>query len=230
MKYKILSKLFLIFLAISISLIIGCAGYVYSPKNGVGYHPVELINADKAITDAQKAGKDKQCPKEFAEAKGLRDKAWEVYWSCRTKEAIAIAKDSISKTNALCPPPPPPPPAPAPKIIDKMTLLLHFDFDKAIIKDIDIPQLKKAVEFVKKYPQSKVSLEGHTDSIGTEKYNQKLSEKRAEAVKKYLIKEGACLESKISSIGYGELKPVDTNKNKEGRANNRRVEVLILSE
>ncbi len=116
------------------------------------------------------------------------------------------------------------------KVIDKMTLLLHFDFDKAIIKDIDIPQLKKAVEFVKKYPQSKVSLEGHTDSIGTEQYNQKLSEKRADAVKKYLLKEGACTESKISAKGYGELNPVDTNKTKEGRANNRRVEVLILSE
>ncbi len=230
MKYKILKKLCLASLIFSFVFIIGCAGYVYSPQKGVGYHPVELINADKSIADAQKAGRDKQCPKEFAEAKGLRDKAWEVYWSCRTKDSIAIAKDAVIKTGALCPPPPPPPPAPAPKIIDKMTLLLHFDFDKAIIKETDIPLLKKAIDFIKKYPQSKVSLEGHTDSIGTELYNQKLSEKRADAVRKYLLKEGACTESKISSTGYGELKPVDTNKTKEGRAKNRRVEVLILSE
>jgi len=230
MEAKNRRKLILLLLCFSLAFIIGCAGYVYSPKNGVGYHPVELINADKAIVDAQNAGKDKQCPKEFAEAKGLRDKAWEIYWSCRTKESIAIAKDALIKTNALCPPPPPPPPAPAPRIIDKMTLLLHFDFDKAIIKDIDIPQLKKAVDFVKKYPQAKVKLEGHTDSIGTEQYNQKLSEKRAEAVRKYIVKEGGCSEASISSIGYGELKPVDSNKTKEGRANNRRVEVLILSE
>lgn len=228
---KILTNKSFLFPLFSIFLIfvIGCAGYVYSPKNGVGYHPSELINADKAISDAKKAGKDKLCPNEFAEAKGLRDKAWNIYWSCRTNEAISIAKEAILKTDSLCPPPPPPPP-PAPKVIDKMTLLLHFDFDKATIKEIDIPQLKKAVEFVKKYSGAKIKLEGHTDSVGTEQYNQKLSERRAEAVKKYIVKEGGCSEASISSIGYGELKPVDSNKTKEGRANNRRVEVLILSE
>ncbi len=208
-------------------ILIGCAGYVYSPKNGVGFHPVELINADKAVADAQKAGKDKQCPKEFTEAKGLRDKAWDVYWSCRTKEAVEIAKEAINRTNALCPAPPP---KPAPKVIDKMTLLLHFDFDKAVIKNADKAELNRAVSFIKKYPDARVKLEGHTDSKGSEDYNQRLSEKRAKAVQQHIVKEGGTKESKITSAGYGELKPVETNNTDEGRAKNRRVEVLIISE
>ena len=222
-------SIFFILSILSLMILIGCSGYVYSLKKGVGFHPVELINADKAIADAQKAGKDKQCPKEFAEAKGLRDKAWDVYWSCRTKEAIEIAKEAISKTNALCPTPPPPP-KPAPKVIDRMTLLLHFDFDKAVIKDADKAELNRAISFIKKYPDAHVKLEGHTDSKGSEDYNQRLSERRAGAVQQYIVKEGGTKESKITSAGYGELKPVDTNNTDEGRAKNRRVEVLIMSE
>jgi len=222
-------SIFFILSILSLMILIGCSGNVYSLKKGVGFHPVELINADKAVADAQKAGKDKQCPKEFAEAKALRDKAWDVYWSCRTKEAIEIAKEAINKTNALCPAPPPPP-KPAPKVIDRMTLLLHFDFDKSVIKDTDKAELNRAISFIKKYPDAHVKLEGHTDSKGSEDYNQRLSERRASAVQQYIVKEGGTKESKITSAGYGKLKPVDTNNTDEGRAKNRRVEVLIMSE
>ncbi|HMK49079.1 MAG TPA: OmpA family protein [Thermodesulfovibrionales bacterium] len=223
---KRISSILIALSILALSLLAGCSGYVYELKRGVGFHPVELVNAEKAIAEAQKAGKDKQCPREFAEAKALQDKAWDVYWSCRTKEAIEIAKDAIKKTNALCPPPP----KPAPKVIDKMTLLLHFDFDKSVIKDVDKPRLKEAIEFIHKYPKAAVKIEGHTDSIGTEKYNQALSERRAAAVENYIIKEDGISKSKISSAGYGETKPVASNKTKEGRAKNRRVDVLILSD
>ena len=226
---KRISSILIVLSILSLSLLIGCSGYVYELKKGVGFHPVELVNAEKAIADAQKAGKDKQCPKEFSEAKALQDKAWDVYWSCRTKDAIEIAKDAIKKTNALCPTPPPVP-KPAPKVIDRMTLLLHFDFNKSVIKNVDKPLLKKAIASIKEYPKSSVKLEGHTDSIGTEKYNQALSERRAAAVENYIVEEGGIYKSKISSIGYGETKPVASNKTKEGRAKNRRVEVLILSD
>ena len=96
--------------------------------------------------------------------------------------------------------------------------------------------MKKAIDFVRKYPGAKVKLEGHTDSKGTEEYNQKLSERRAEAVRQYLIKEGAVEKAMISTTGYGELRPIapnttkDGKDNPEGRAENRRVEVLIISE
>ena len=117
---------------------------------------------------------------------------------------------------------------PPPKVLDKMTLRINFDFDKAVIREADEAELKKAVEFVRKYPNANVKIEGHTDSMGTEEYNQKLSEQRAEAVQNYLVQKGACQRADISTAGYGELKPVADNKTAEGRAENRRVDILIL--
>ncbi len=122
------------------------------------------------------------------------------------------------------------PPPPAPKVIDRLTLHINFDFDKAVIRKADIPELEKAVAFVKKYPGARVSVEGHTDSIGSEQYNQGLSERRATAVKDYLVKAGAADPSRIQTVGYGKTRPIADNKTKQGRFENRRVEVLILSE
>jgi OmpA-OmpF porin, OOP family len=121
-----------------------------------------------------------------------------------------------------------PPPPPAPKVLDKMTLRINFDFDKSVIREADEAELRKAVAFVKKYPDANVKIEGHTDSIGTEEYNQKLSEQRAEAVQNYLVQKGACQRADISSVGYGELRPIADNKTAEGRAENRRVDIIIL--
>jgi OOP family OmpA-OmpF porin len=140
---------------------------------------------------------------------------------------------SVNVTVTVQPPPPPPPPA---RVIDRLTIHVNFDFDKSNIRKADEAELKKAIDFVRKYPGAKVELEGHTDSKGTEEYNQKLSEKRAEATRQYLIKEGAVDKEMISAKGYGELRPVAPNKTKdgkdnpEGRAENRRVEVLIMSD
>jgi OOP family OmpA-OmpF porin len=143
---------------------------------------------------------------------------------------------SVTVTVTLPPPPPPPPPAPKARVIDRLTIHVNFDFDKSNIRKADEAELKKAIDFVRKYPDSKVELEGYTDSKGTEQYNQKLSERRAEAVKQYLIKEGAVDKAMISATGYGESRPIAPNKtqdgkdNPEGRAENRRVEILIISE
>lgn len=145
--------------------------------------------------------------------------------------------------TVISPPPPPsaPPsgpglapvsalePSPAkPKVIDKMTLKVNFDFDKFSIRKADEAELNKAVEFLKKYQGSKVKIEGHTDSIGSEKYNQKLSERRAKAVQNYLIHKGASKKTNISTVGYGESKPIASNKTAKGRAENRRAEIIIL--
>jgi OmpA-OmpF porin, OOP family len=129
---------------------------------------------------------------------------------------------------APAPAPPPPPPAPSPKVLDKMTLRINFDTDKYSIRAADQAELKKAVDFVKKYPNSQVKIEGHTDSIGTDAYNQKLSERRANAVANYLIDKGACKKADISTVGFGESKPVADNKTDKGRFENRRAEILIL--
>ena len=109
-----------------------------------------------------------------------------------------------------------------------MTLRVNFDFNKYNIRKADEADMNKAVEFVKKYPNSKVKIEGHTDSIGTDQYNQKLSERRAEAVQNYLIQKGAVKKTNISTVGYGESKPIAENKTAKGRAENRRSEIMIL--
>jgi outer membrane protein OmpA-like peptidoglycan-associated protein len=222
------SKVVLVLLvALSFAVLIGCAGMEYAPKGPYMYYHKELPDAEKAVDSARAEGKDKKCPKEFKAAEDMKNKAYDVYWACRTEEAIAIANDAKKMANALCPAPPPPP---APKVIDKMTLELNFDFDKSNIRPDDMAKLQQAVDFVKKYPGSKVKIEGYTDSIGTEEYNQALSERRAETVASYLVKEGACEQANVSVEGFGEAKPVASNKTKEGRAKNRRVEVLIMSE
>ncbi len=125
---------------------------------------------------------------------------------------------------------PPPAPAAAPRVIDRLTIHVNFDFDKSVIRPADTAELQKAVDFVKKYPGYKVSLEGHTDWIGTDKYNQALSERRAAAVKAYLLKQGVVDSQRITSVGYGKTRPIADNKTDKGRFENRRVEILILSE
>ncbi|HYA03722.1 MAG TPA: OmpA family protein [Syntrophobacteria bacterium] len=111
-----------------------------------------------------------------------------------------------------------------------MTLRVLFGFDKATLTAADTKELQKAVAFVKKYPGSKIRLDGYTDSVGKDAYNMKLSEKRAIAVKQYLIKEAGVDESKITAVGHGKADPVASNKTAAGRDKNRRTEISILSE
>ncbi len=119
---------------------------------------------------------------------------------------------------------------PSPQVIDKMTLQVFFDSNKNILTEADLKELPKAVAFVKKYPGAKIRLDGYTDSTGTDAYNMKLSERRATAVRDYLIKEVGVESSKITAVGHGEADPVADNKTPEGRAKNRRVEISILSD
>jgi OOP family OmpA-OmpF porin len=87
--------------------------------------------------------------------------------------------------------------------------------------------LDQAVDTLTRYPAVQVELDGHTDSIGTEAYNQKLSERRAQIVDDYLTSHGIDA-SRITAVkGFGEDKPIDTNKTKEGRARNRRTELVV---
>jgi OOP family OmpA-OmpF porin len=87
--------------------------------------------------------------------------------------------------------------------------------------------LDQAIDALKRYPEIKVELDGHTDSIGTDAYNQKLSERRAQIVNDYLTSHGVD-PSRITAVkGFGETQPIDTNATKEGRARNRRTEMKV---
>jgi OOP family OmpA-OmpF porin len=101
-----------------------------------------------------------------------------------------------------------------------------FDFDKTNIKPEAAAILDRLVAFMNENKDRRVALSGHTDSIGTEKYNQGLSERRAASVKNYLVKKGVD-GSRVTSQGFGESKPIADNKTKEGRAKNRRVEIKV---
>jgi OOP family OmpA-OmpF porin len=104
---------------------------------------------------------------------------------------------------------------------------VNFDFDKSTLRPDAVAILDEAVSILSKYPELKVEVAGHTDSIGTEQYNQGLSERRARAVYDYLTGHGIDAGRLIGPNGYGELKPIDTNKTKEGRARNRRTELDV---
>ena len=78
---------------------------------------------------------------------------------------------------------------------------------------------------MKKHPQAKLEVQGHTDEVGTSDYNQQLSEKRAQAVTGYFIKKGID-ESRVRAVGYGSSRPVADNKSRSGREANRRVELV----
>ena len=104
---------------------------------------------------------------------------------------------------------------------------IFFDFDKSILKEESFPELNRLVNFLNENIFLKIEIAGHTDNQGNDSYNLKLSKDRANAVLEYLISKGIS-RNRITSVGYGETKPISTNDNEEGRQLNRRVEVKIL--
>lgn len=103
----------------------------------------------------------------------------------------------------------------------------NFKFDSAKLRDGEIRKLNDIVSFSEKYKDAILESSGHTDSIGTAAYNQKLSERRAASVKEYLVKRGVAGQ-RIMTVGYGESRPIADNKTPEGREQNRRVEVCTV--
>jgi Outer membrane protein and related peptidoglycan-associated (lipo)proteins len=110
---------------------------------------------------------------------------------------------------------------------------VNFDFDKATLRPDAVAILGEAAEILKRYPDLRVEVAGHTDSKGTDEYNQKLSERRATAVYNYLQQNGVDASRMVGPIGYGESRPIAPNTNEdgsdnpEGRAKNRRTELNV---
>jgi outer membrane protein OmpA-like peptidoglycan-associated protein len=108
-----------------------------------------------------------------------------------------------------------------------------FDYDKAALKPEAEQALKKVAVVLSQFPESKVTVEGYTDSKGTKAANMQLSRERAQAVKDWLVKNGGVLATNISTKGLGEQYPVAPNTNKDGtdnplgRALNRRVSIIV---
>jgi OOP family OmpA-OmpF porin len=110
-----------------------------------------------------------------------------------------------------------------------ITLLVEFDFDKAVVKPQYHSDIEKVANFLQAYPKTTGVLEGHTDSIGSEEYNMKLSQRRAESVKTYIVEKFNIDASRLSTVGHGESKPVASNETDAGREKNRRVLANIVT-
>lgn len=115
-------------------------------------------------------------------------------------------------------------PAPAPAPLPKMAGV-NFDFDKAVVRPADFANLDQDAATLKEWGNVKVEVAGHTDSVGTEQYNMGLSERRANAVREYLISRGVAAD-RLTVKGYGESMPIADNTTAEGRFKNRRVELV----
>ncbi len=115
----------------------------------------------------------------------------------------------------------------AQKIELKQTIF--FDFNKATIKSVSFPLLNEVALALKDHPTIRVRVEGHTDSRGGDKFNQRLSQSRAESVRAYLVRQGISPD-RMEPRGYGESVPIADNRTDAGRAQNRRVEFIIISQ
>jgi outer membrane protein OmpA-like peptidoglycan-associated protein len=122
------------------------------------------------------------------------------------------------------PPPPPPPPPP------KQPISFHsvyFDFDKSNLKPEAVAELDRAVKIMLDNPDVTLELQGNTDSVGTDSYNMKLGERRAQAVLDYLKSKGIAA-NRLKTMSFGEAKPAATNETADGRTENRRVDLIIV--
>jgi outer membrane protein OmpA-like peptidoglycan-associated protein len=145
-------------------------------------------------------------------------------------------KDGINDPKDKCPNDPGPPetegcPYKRIQITDKMIILkekIFFAFNKAVIKPESFPLLDEIVQALADHPTFIIRIEGHTDNKGNKNYNKTLSQKRAEAVRAYIIRKGID-GSRLTAVGYGMEKPIADNKTEDGRAINRRVEFHIVS-
>lgn len=211
---------------LAISVLGGCANYEVNSKRGdiPGYYiRTEMQQADRAVEAARQAGKDKICPVEFKEAESARDNAYDVFRACHTEEGAALAKQATEKANALCPPTPikasksvqqPVKPAavvPQQDTSEVVTVLaledIHFEFGKSELTPEAKEILKRNVQVLADNPKARVRIAGYTSAAGTEEYNQKLSVRRADAVRAYLIKENIISPDRLTEIGYGEKNP-----------------------
>ena len=127
------------------------------------------------------------------------------------------------------PPPPAPAPAPQPPAATKVTYAADafFDFDKAVLKPEGKAKLDDLIGKIKGINLEVIIAVGHTDDIGTDAYNQKLSVRRAESVKAYLVSKGI-EQNRVYTEGKGEKQPIADNRTAEGRAKNRRVEIEVV--
>jgi outer membrane protein OmpA-like peptidoglycan-associated protein len=107
---------------------------------------------------------------------------------------------------------------------------IQFDFDKSSLRQVSIPILDQAAEVLAQYPNMHVEIQGHTCWMGSDEYNMRLSQARANSVMNYLVQQKNIDQVRLTAKGYGESTPIATNETNEGRIRNRRVEFVIIKQ
>jgi len=213
-----------------------CTTYHFGVKDRAQHVPDEFGQTEAVIARAEQSSGAKYCPEKLVKARELGKQAADAYWVCNNDEAsrlLAEARRLAEEAEKCAPAPvvrPVPPPAPAPppppeKIC--MTLNVEFDYDKADVKSKYHGVIEKVADFMKQYPQVTTVIEGHADNRGKYEYNIRLSERRAENVKKYLVEKFGIAETRLTTKGYGYTKPVASNATAAGRQKNRRIDAVL---
>lgn len=114
------------------------------------------------------------------------------------------------------------------RVIDSVELKVEFDFNKADVRPAYHKRIKEVADYLKRHSDVDVIIEGHTDSRGNAAYNQSLSQRRADSVRKYMINKFGISSSRITAKGYGESKPIANNNTNQGRQRNRRVIAVFV--
>jgi len=108
-----------------------------------------------------------------------------------------------------------------------MELLVNFDNNKAVVKEVYFDEIEKIAEFLVLYPHTSLVIEGHTSKLGSRAYNQNISQNRAEAIVKVLVNKFSINPSRLTAVGYGEDRLINTNNNENAHTQNRRIEALV---
>ena len=162
-----------------------------------------------------------------------RDNFWTPATAAPDCDGAIVPVAAPAPAPVAAPAPPPvvaaPAPAPTPPAATKVTYAADafFDFNKSVIKPAGKAKLDDLVGKIKDINLEVIIAVGHTDSVGSDAYNQKLSVRRSEAVKAYLVSKGI-EKNRVYTEGKGEKQPVADNKTSEGRAKNRRVEIEVV--
>jgi outer membrane protein OmpA-like peptidoglycan-associated protein len=214
----------------------GCAQTHFGVQDSALNVPADVALTEEAIAKAEKSAGAKICPEKITMAKSLGKQAMETYWACHTAKAMELlakargmAKEAEAcKTQAAAPMPAPavaPPAAPVRQPISFHSV--YFDFNKSDLKPTAKAELDRAAKIMMDNPGVVLELQGHTDNIGSDKYNAALGHRRAIAVFQYLNTKGVKAD-RLKELSFGEVNPVASNATEDGRAKNRRVDLVIL--
>ena len=233
------NSLFLTGLMMILFLCSSCAcfhTYHFGVQNRAATVPDDFGETEVAIAQAEQSQGAQYCPDKIAQAKELAKRGAEVYWECRNTESSRLLAEArkLAKEAEGCGPqtvsePPVVPPSVPEKPMVKVCipLNLNFEIDRAeILPEFDL-DIAKVADFMKEHPTSTAVIEGHTDNVGTEVHNQKLSQRRAESVVNYLVDKFGIERSRLEAKGYGMSRPIADNSTEEGKQMNRRIEAVI---